>query len=192
MTAIIGRIPRQPVGRQRLIDSARQLFAERGFHAVSLRELGQVVGMHPGSLYAHIESKDALLQELIEDGYERLIDSSLARLKKALPRTGLGIFLRNHLDFQIVNPHWYALASTESRHLGREAQEELSILKTDYALLLERLLQRRMGKRADPWRIATLARQALRMLDGPPQGDGATLDDRVEDIEQLILNRLNR
>ncbi|WP_050507277.1 TetR/AcrR family transcriptional regulator [Pseudomonas syringae] len=192
MTAVIKRVPGEPCGRQRVLDSARQLFAERGFHAVSLRELGQVVGMHAGSLYAHIESKEALLQELIEDGYERLMDSSLARLKKAPSSKALSMFLHNHLDFQIVNPHWYALALIESRHLGDEAQEELRSLKTDYAVLLERLLQKRMGQRADAWRISTMARQALRLLDGPPQGDGVALDDCVEDVEHLILNRLNR
>lgn len=112
------------------------------------------------------------MQELIEDGYERLIYSSLARMKKAPSSTALGMFLRNHLAFQIVNPHWYAFALIESRHLGDETQEELRSLKTDYALMLEHLLQTRVSKRADARRIATMGRQALRLLDGPPQGDG--------------------
>ncbi len=190
MTAALLRAPGNPSGRQHLLDSARQLFAERGYHAVSLRELAQVVGMHAGSLYAHIESKDALLQELIEDGFESLINSSLAHLTNALPCSTLSIFLHHHLDFHIANPHWYALALVEARHLGAEAQEELRRLKADYAGLLERLLQARLGGHGDSWRIATVARQALRLLDGPPGCAGEALDDCVDDIEHLILSRL--
>ncbi|AHL77479.1 transcriptional regulator [Stutzerimonas stutzeri] len=190
MTAALRRAPGNPCGRQQILDSARQLFAERGFHAVSLRELAQVVGMHAGSLYAHIESKDALLQELIEDGFARLIDSCLAHLATALPEKTLTIFLHHHLDFHIANPHWYALALVESRHLSAEAQEELRGIKADYAALLERVLHARLGGRGDSLRIATVACQALRLLDGPPGGGGAALDDCVDDIERLILSRL--
>jgi AcrR family transcriptional regulator len=190
MTAVLKRAPGDAVGRQQVLDSARRLFAERGFHAVSLRELGQDVGMHAGSLYAHFENKDALLRELIEDGYERLIDITMLHLTKTPGPRALSMFLRNHLDFQIVNPHWYVLASIESRHLGEEAREEVRSLRTEYATLLEHLLQKRTDGRSSAWKIATVARQALHLLDAPPTGDSAALDDCVDDIEQLILNRL--
>ncbi|TBU90305.1 TetR/AcrR family transcriptional regulator [Phytopseudomonas dryadis] len=185
MTAVL-RPAAEPLLRQQLCATARQLFARHGFHAVSLRQLGQALGLHAGSLYAHIESKDALLQELIEEGFERLIDSA----RRVPAGAGLAGFLRHHLAFQQANPDWYVLALVESRHLTAEAREDVRSLKGDYALLLERLLQARCGGHGEPWRIATVARQALRLLDGPPGGEGASLDDCVDDLERLILNRL--
>jgi len=176
--------------RQHLLDVARQLFAARGFHAVSLRELAQALGLQAGSLYSHIHSKDALLEELIEEGFERLIDSAQLRLRRAEPGQALADFLRHHLAFQLENPDWYVLASLESRHLNSEARHELQALKADYTKLLERLLQVRLADRGEPRRVAEVARQALRLLDGPPGGNGITLDDCIEDLERLVINRL--
>ena len=176
--------------RQYLLDTALQLFARHGFHAVSLRQLGQAVGIQAGSLYAHIESKDALLQEIIEDGYERLLQSALLRLRHVPEQAGIATFLRHHLSFQHANPQWYGLAQSEVRYLDDEAQQEVRTWRDDYIALFERLLQPRSGKRPVNARTARVARQALRLLDGPPSGDPALLDDCIEDLERLISSRL--
>nr|WP_288452990.1 TetR/AcrR family transcriptional regulator [uncultured Pseudomonas sp.] len=178
--------------RQHLLDMARQLFAARGFHAVSLRELAQAVGLQAGSLYSHIHSKEALLEELIEEGYEQLIDSAQLRLRRAEPGKALAAFLRHHLTFKFENSDWYVLASLESRHLNGEAQHELQALKVDYAALLERLLKARLAGRGESRRVAAVARQTLCLLDGPPDSDGMNLDDWIEDLERLLVDRLRR
>lgn len=175
--------------RQHLLDVARQLFAARGFHGVSLRELAQAVGLQAGSLYSHIHSKEALLEELIEEGYERLIDSAQLRLRRIEPGKALATFLRHHLAFQFENPDWYMLAALESRHLNSEARHELQALKADYATLLERLLQVRLAGRGESCRMAEIARQALCLLDGPPNSE-TRLDDWIEDLERLLVDRL--
>lgn len=183
MTAVLRR---EPLPRELLLDKARQLFAERGFHAVSLRELGQAVGLHAGSLYAHIESKDALLLELIEEGFESLIHSMQVRLAEA-PR--LRTFLRHHLAFRQANSHWYLLALTEARHLTAGAQQELQELKGEYAHLLQCLLMQQVPK-SPPLQVAKVARQTLYLLNTPPGSDGDVLSDCLGDLEQLILKRL--
>ena len=47
--------------RQRFLDAAAHLFADRGFHAVSIGELGTAVGVSGPALYRHFPSKDAML-----------------------------------------------------------------------------------------------------------------------------------
>jgi len=191
MTTVLKCEPGAGRTRQRVLDNARRLFAARGFHAVSLRELAQAVGLQAGSLYIHIESKDALLQELIEDGFVGLIDSMQGLLAGTDAERGLSVFLRHHLAFQRANPHWHLLASIEARHLGAEGQQELRELKADYAYLLERLLVARFDGHGDALRITRLARQTLHLIDCPPSDDDTPLDDCLDDIEQLILNRLH-
>lgn len=183
MTAVLKR---EPILREFLLDQARRLFAERGFHAVSLRELGQAVGLHAGSLYAHIESKDALLLELIEEGFENLIDGM--QLQLAVAPT-LQTFLRQHLVFRQANPHWYLLALTEARHLSAPAQQELLALKGDYASLLQRLLMR-LAPGTTQLLAAKVARQILYLLNTPPGSDSDALSDCLGDLEHLILRRL--
>ena len=47
--------------------AALELFAERGFSRVGMRDLAAHMGIAAGSLYNHNESKEALLFEFIEE-----------------------------------------------------------------------------------------------------------------------------
>ena len=55
---------------RRLYETALRQFADRGFHAVSVRDLTGALGMQPSSLYAHLPSKQHLLGALIRLGHE--------------------------------------------------------------------------------------------------------------------------
>jgi len=56
--------------RSELTREAARLFAEKGYHGTSTRELAEAMGVQKGSLYAHIESKQDLLWEIARDGAE--------------------------------------------------------------------------------------------------------------------------
>jgi AcrR family transcriptional regulator len=51
--------------RQRLFDAAWQLFSERGYHAVSMRDIAAVAGLTKTGAYGHFRSKGQLLVEVI-------------------------------------------------------------------------------------------------------------------------------
>ena len=40
-----------------IVDAAVRIFSERGYNATTMRDIAKAVGILPGSLYAHIESK---------------------------------------------------------------------------------------------------------------------------------------
>lgn len=56
----------------RLLDEAARVFALRGFAAASVREIVEPVGMLPGSLYYHFETKEDLLVAVYREGVRRL------------------------------------------------------------------------------------------------------------------------
>src|SRR5260370_41889060 len=70
-----------------------------------MRDIAEAVGVLPGSLYAHIESKETLLLEIVSDGIaqflaieqslEASVDSPEARLRKAI---------RAHVDVVAEDP----------------------------------------------------------------------------------------
>jgi len=71
-----GRGPGRPPGavaghgrvtHERIIQTAIELFAARGFHATSVADIGQRVGLKPGALYYHIGSKEDLLWLILRD-----------------------------------------------------------------------------------------------------------------------------
>nr|BFE97996.1 hypothetical protein GCM10020185_85320 [Pseudomonas brassicacearum subsp. brassicacearum] len=52
-------------------DKALELFANKGFGQVGMRELASHLGLTPGSLYHHYPSKQHLLADLIEEFFSR-------------------------------------------------------------------------------------------------------------------------
>ena len=56
----------------RLLDEAAHAFAQRGYAAASVRDIAGRVGMLPGSMYCHFETKEALLVAVYREGVERI------------------------------------------------------------------------------------------------------------------------
>jgi TetR/AcrR family transcriptional regulator, transcriptional repressor for nem operon len=76
--------------RDRLINSARYLFWERGFAGTSMAELLARAEVNSGSFYHFFDSKEALLREVLE-GYLRLlrpmvVDPAFAAVEEPLGR----------------------------------------------------------------------------------------------------------
>ena len=69
--------------RDQLVATAARLFAERGFHGVSIEEIGTSVGISGPAVYKHFPSKDAVLaallvgvsRDLLEEGRRRVADA---------------------------------------------------------------------------------------------------------------------
>ncbi|MEA2001016.1 MAG: TetR/AcrR family transcriptional regulator [Actinomycetota bacterium] len=56
--------------RDDVVAAAGRLFAQRGFHGTSMRDLGEELGMLGSSLYSHVQGKNELLVEVIGRGAE--------------------------------------------------------------------------------------------------------------------------
>lgn len=50
--------------RERILDAARELFAEKGYEAVTMREIGKRIEYSATALYNHFEDKETLVREL--------------------------------------------------------------------------------------------------------------------------------
>ena len=54
--------------RRRILDAAAGLFRQNGYAAVSLRDIAGAVGLKTGSLYYHFDSKERLIEEILDLG----------------------------------------------------------------------------------------------------------------------------
>nr|WP_062333691.1 TetR/AcrR family transcriptional regulator [Herbidospora sakaeratensis] len=89
--------------RAEILDAAAALFAERGFHGVSIEEIGAAVGVSGPALYRHFRGKEALLTEILLDISGRL--SSAGATAAALdPAEALNVLLRGHIEFALGHP----------------------------------------------------------------------------------------
>ncbi len=58
--------------RQRILDVASRLFAEKGYAATSVRDIAAELGIANPSLYYHFKSKSDILFELLEEPLQRV------------------------------------------------------------------------------------------------------------------------
>ncbi len=83
-------MPRIVTTRDRLIDSARYLFWERGFAGTSMADLLAHAGVNSGSFYHFFESKEALLRAVLEGYVEALrpmvVDPAFAQTAEPVER----------------------------------------------------------------------------------------------------------
>jgi AcrR family transcriptional regulator len=67
-------LPEAPITRDRILDTAEALFAERGFAGTPVRDIATAVGLTPASLYNHFAGKEALYAAVLERGLRPVID----------------------------------------------------------------------------------------------------------------------
>ena len=99
--------------RQAILHAAAGLFRQRGYAAVSLRDIAEAVGMKTGSLYYHFSSKESLVEEILTLGTQGAFDASRAAVEAlgaADPVDKLGAvvlahtrFLHDEADFASAN-----------------------------------------------------------------------------------------
>ena len=63
------------INRQRIIDSAIRLFAERGVDGVGVAEVMADAGFTHGGFYNHFASKDELVHEACSTSFERAVST---------------------------------------------------------------------------------------------------------------------
>ena len=92
-----GSMPK--VSRDEVIAAAGRLFAERGYHGTSMRDLGEELGLLGSSIYSHVNSKAELLTEVIGTGAEMFQASADAALAiEGTATAKLRALIEGHLD----------------------------------------------------------------------------------------------
>lgn len=90
--------------RDDVVRAAGRLFASRGYHGTSMRDLAAELGLLGSSLYSHIDSKEALLVEVVERGAALFQESATAALKVEGPAvTRLKALVVGHVDVILDN-----------------------------------------------------------------------------------------
>jgi len=83
MTQRLKRAESRELTRKRLLDAAERLFARQGFDATSVDDVAEAAGFSKGALYYNFESKDELLEALVERNIADLVTSLESALANA-------------------------------------------------------------------------------------------------------------
>jgi AcrR family transcriptional regulator len=103
--------------RARLIDAGKLLFSERGFDAVSVRDLETEAGVKRNVLAYHFEDKETLWKASADAIFELMrteFDQRLNIMKEVSPRDTLAYIVRFYVYFNARHPELSRLMSQEA------------------------------------------------------------------------------
>ncbi len=66
-----------------VLDAAASLFAAKGYHSTSMRDIAAMADLTPSAIYFHIPTKQSLLQTVYEEGVRRITEHVLDSLSSA-------------------------------------------------------------------------------------------------------------
>lgn len=94
-----------------ILDTALELFAEKGFHQTSISDITRKAGISKGLLYNYFESKDEVLKSIIQTGYDTAYNHLDLNNDHTLAREEFINFMR--ITFRSVreNPKFWKLYS---------------------------------------------------------------------------------
>jgi AcrR family transcriptional regulator len=127
---------RDPNRGPKILDAAQRLFYERGFHAVSVDEIGEAAGATGAAIYRHFSGKDEILATLFDAAQDRYLlavpdphDDPLVELDQLVERH-LSITLENRELATIWSHETRQLSDAHGRRLRRRSRQYLDSWRT--------------------------------------------------------------
>jgi AcrR family transcriptional regulator len=145
--------------REALLAGATRLFRERGYHAVSMEDIGAAVGIAGPSVYRHFGSKAELLAAACQRMADRLAAEAGTALAAATgPADALHRLVRSYAGTALLHRDLLAVYATDAGSLAAPDRAELVRLQREYvAGWVAALRAERPGLAEPPARIAVHA-----------------------------------
>jgi AcrR family transcriptional regulator len=122
--------------RQLILDAAMRLWIEKGFDAVTIRNIADAIEYTPGAIYSYFKDKDDILYALHFQAFEKFYDALRNAVLFGSPLERLQNLAHAYLKFAFENPQRYDLmfisansgkkiAESDGWHVGEKAFEVL-------------------------------------------------------------------
>jgi len=109
----------------KIFNAALTLSNQKGFAAMSLRDLSAEAGLSMGALYTYFKSKDELLRMIQRQGrmvVKRVLKGQIDGIHD--PRIQLRKVIRAHLYLSEVMQPWFYFSYMETKNLGEKEQKK--------------------------------------------------------------------
>jgi len=124
---------RSKLRREEILVAAATLFARRGFHGVSIDDIGSAVGMSGPGIYRHFPGKEAVLSQMLLDISQRLLDEGGRRAAAAPDATAaLDALLRWHASFALSQPDLITVQNRELANVPEPARRQIRLERADH------------------------------------------------------------
>jgi TetR/AcrR family transcriptional regulator, cholesterol catabolism regulator len=177
--------------RDQILEASARLFSERGYHATSMREIGEATGMLAGSLYAHIDGKEDLLFGIVQRAAGAFLDRVKAvRDSEASAEEKLRRAMRAHVEVVAGDLEAARVFHHEWRALTGRRRNEVRKLRRRYEGLWDEIVRELPGA-TDPKAARLLVLSAANWTYTWYRPDGPMSPQQVADrFTDLLLEGL--
>jgi len=190
--------------KHRILDTAERLFGERGFDAVSLRQIIAAAGVNLAAVHYHFGSKEDLLDQVVLRKLGPVNEARLAHLDQAehlaagapIPvETILRAFLEPTVEVARQNPEFAKLMGrvVSEGHIERLVAQHLRTLVDRFFSAFQKTLPA-LTRQELGWRIYFMFGAVARALcgDNPAwlTGDPIAFPDRIEKLIAFLAGAL--
>jgi AcrR family transcriptional regulator len=124
--------PRRRTRRDEILEIAVGLFASRGYHGVSMDDIGSAAGVTGPALYHHFAGKEAMLVAALIPVSEGLLEGGRKRMAEHSGRAALESLIEFHVEFALANPAVIALHLHELDRMPEEPRRQIRKLQRLY------------------------------------------------------------
>lgn len=124
--------------------AALRLFREKGYHATSMQDIAQAVGLYKGSLYHYIGGKEDLLAQVFERGMGSLLDDveRIASDTSLRPSAQLRLIVAAHVSAVAENLDALTVYLHEFRALAGDSMATVQAQRERYTRLVSDIVSR--------------------------------------------------
>jgi AcrR family transcriptional regulator len=133
-----------------ILRTSARIFAEKGYHPTSMRDIARATEVSLAGLYYYCKSKEELLFLIQDNCFGRVHERLLERLRETTdPVAKLRLVIENHLSFFAANMAEMKVLSHEADSLAGEMREHVTGRKQQYTRLVRRILSEVQQARAE-------------------------------------------
>ncbi|MBD0326580.1 MAG: TetR/AcrR family transcriptional regulator [Pyrinomonadaceae bacterium] len=124
-----------------ILRTSARIFAEKGYHSTSMRDISRATDVSLAGLYYYCKSKEELLFLIQDNCFGRVLERLEQRLRETTDAVEkLRLIIENHLSFFATNMAEMKVLSHEADSLAGEMHERVSGKKQQYTRLVRRIL----------------------------------------------------
>jgi len=185
--------------RDEIVDVAMKLFAEKGFHNVSMQEIAVEAEFATGTIYNFFDSKETLYREIMDE----VADNVLSLVKPILEgetderekiagfiRASIRIFQENSAAIRLfLRANQGPLAHVSTAHFSETAAKVHDILQAMLKQVFAAGVRKGLFRPIDPGVVAPALDAALRAIVFSAAEDvqDSALEEKVAEIEELFF-----
>jgi AcrR family transcriptional regulator len=139
---------KQAFVREEILASATNLFAERGYRAVTIDDVAANLGYTKSVVYYYFKSKNEILWQIISQIFDGFLQKILTiKEQNYPPEEALAKMVRQHALSVMENPQWTSIFNKEEPELDPTQRRQVRRMKRDYDALFESVYDAGVAKR---------------------------------------------